>query len=1191
MSFQNKTMILRTVAFLSSAFVLTLLGFPAEAVAESVLVKRGQEGWHYWGEGERPPEAWNTEGFDDSTWHTGTAPLGCGVGGLATTISYGEDGKNKPVVAFFRLPFNVDDPNAQKVWLGELRCDDGAAVYLNGQEIYRYNMPQGDLAEATFAAGELSDNRESTYHAFYLDGGRLKTGENVLAVSVHESDTGSGGLLMDFALAGADGASVPEEKPLDSDGVFDDVAISLYIDRWARHLQKQDHAPNPTRMVSGLSRILDREVSLIEPSDTPLSTEEIYERCAAGVLIISSVTEGSESPPSHASGFVISEDGLALTNFHVMGPVGQRDFVATTLSGRVVRVKEVIAASQANDVALIQLEGDGFQPLPIAKSARVGSDLVIISHPGDSNGPTNEFFTLTKGHLARHRSFMGQPWMMVTTPYAGGSSGAPILDRFGCVAGMVSRSRPFVSRMVPVHEKDGALKMGTGERFDGLFLSMAHQMTLGIAVPCRSMRAFLTPLPLGEAQSVEAPNSGLNWQLYEGSWGALPDFSNLEPKSTGTCDAPAVDAHGGRTDDYALVFTGFVDLPTEGIWQFRVTSDDGSRLFIDDELVVDNDGIHPPVARSCVRRLAAGLHAIRVEFFERGNGEVLRLEFSGPGQTWTEIPASAFRRPAAADEVAESRLAEILAGGTPETVDELRALQGHVQRLAKRVLPATVSLSSSSGVLVRRDDRIYALGTAHTTRSAGRKMLIRTTDERNLQGVTLGADHGSDVGLVQVDTEGEHPAVEIGASADLKRGQWVLMLGHPSGRKPGRTAPVRLGRVLGVAKSGYIVTDCTMQGGDSGGPLFDMNGRVVGINSACTPNLAANLHGPIDALVKQWAELQEGKATQATRSKVNPLGVVLAKSLSQGDAMRKPWTSIVARANPSVVRVLVGDEERALGTAVATDLVVTKYSELAVDDDNAKRTCRQGTDSWPYSIVGYDRPADLALLRIVGGRLEPIVWRDTTLGAGSFLASPGGDDEPFGIGVLSAAPYQHTQPHILLGVWFKNWFEGPAELQHAIENGSAHAAGLRDGDVVVQFGPERIDNGQQLLGLLSQRRLGDKVDVSVKRDDAELTFEVTLGSNFEFMRSPQEVVWGPLSEVRRGFATILQHDTVLKPEHCGGPLIDLSGRAIGLNIARAGRVETLALPAGEVQRLVTRLLTASQQAKPAGKTAEESSSL
>ena len=92
-----------------------------------------------------------------------------------------------------------------------------------------------------------------------------------------------------------------------------------------------------------------------------------------------------------------------------------------------------------------------------------------------------------------------------------------------------------------------------------------------------------------------------------------------------------------------------------------------------------------------------------------------------------------------------------------------------------------------------------------------------------------------------------------------------------------------------------------------------------------------------------------------------------------------------------------------------------------------------------------------------------------------------------------------------------------------------------------------------------------------------MNVEVKLGTNSSPMRSDQESVWGELSEVRSGFQRVLQHDTVLKPEDCGGPVIDLSGDVVGVNVARAGRIETLALPAKQVQAIVARLVSAADK--------------
>jgi serine protease Do len=91
-------------------------------------------------------------------------------------------------------------------------------------------------------------------------------------------------------------------------------------------------------------------------------------------------------------------------------------------------------------------------------------------------------------------------------------------------------------------------------------------------------------------------------------------------------------------------------------------------------------------------------------------------------------------------------------------------------------------------------------------------------------------------------------------SADLKPGQWCIATGHPGGYKTGRTPPVRLGRVLN-ATDRLIQTDCTLVGGDSGGPLFDLQGRVIGIHSRIGGPITANIHVPVDTYRDTWDRL------------------------------------------------------------------------------------------------------------------------------------------------------------------------------------------------------------------------------------------------------------------------------------------------------------------------------------------------
>ncbi|MFK7743053.1 MAG: PDZ domain-containing protein [Planctomycetota bacterium] len=299
-------------------------------------------------------------------------------------------------------------------------------------------------------------------------------------------------------------------------------------------------------------------------------------------------------------------------------------------------------------------------------------------------------------------------------------------------------------------------------------------------------------------------------------------------------------------------------------------------------------------------------------------------------------------------------------------------------------------------------------------------------------------------------------------------------------------------------------------------------------------------------------------------------------SLSQGDAVRRAWSAVVAPLQRTVVTVDVDESSRALGTAVANNLVVTKYSELQLEDreadDPATLRCLVGEKPHGCQLIGFDRPSDLALLRLVDAVLEPAQWRDQAPSVGSFLATPDGTDIPCGIGVLSAAAYTHTRARAFLGIRFAGSGRGQAEIDEALENGAARAAGLRDGDVVISFDKTEIKAAQDLREQIGKKQPGDRVPVQVRRGDKTRKFEVVLGTDNNPRRSNQEGIWGELSRVRSGFQKVLQHDTTLEPEDMGGPVIDLDGRVLGVNIARAGRVETLALPAKTVRAVVKKLL-------------------
>jgi serine protease Do len=196
----------------------------------------------------------------------------------------------------------------------------------------------------------------------------------------------------------------------------------------------------------------------------------------------------------------------------------------------------------------------------------------------------------------------------------------------------------------------------------------------------------------------------------------------------------------------------------------------------------------------------------------------------------------------------------------PETLDDARAIQQRVKEVLKKVTPSVVGVqvgaAQGSGVIIR--DK-YVLTAGHVSGKPGRDCTLILPDGKSIKGKTLGQNVGMDSGLIEITEEGKWPSVETGDSAKMQKGQWVLALGHPGGYRTGRAPVVRLGRVLIVGNS-TLRTDCTLVGGDSGGPLFDMDGKVVGIHSSIGNQINWNNHVPVNTFVETWERLAKAES-------------------------------------------------------------------------------------------------------------------------------------------------------------------------------------------------------------------------------------------------------------------------------------------------------------------------------------------
>ena len=155
-------------------------------------------------------------------------------------------------------------------------------------------------------------------------------------------------------------------------------------------------------------------------------------------------------------------------------------------------------------------------------------------------------------------------------------------------------------------------------------------------------KSFEKVTPAG-AVDIASASPGLNYAVYQGEWSKLPDFDSLRSVASGVCHNIDISSKKG-TEKYGFVFDGFVKVPADGVYTFFLSSDDGSKLFIDGNELVDNDGLHGSNEKNAEIPLAKGYHPIKILFFQDTGGDDLQVQWKGPGFEKQLIPAAVLFR-------------------------------------------------------------------------------------------------------------------------------------------------------------------------------------------------------------------------------------------------------------------------------------------------------------------------------------------------------------------------------------------------------------------------------------------------------------------------------------------------------------------------------------------------------------------
>jgi serine protease Do len=293
--------------------------------------------------------------------------------------------------------------------------------------------------------------------------------------------------------------------------------------------------------------------------------------------------------------------------------------------------------------------------------------------------------------------------------------------------------------------------------------------------------------------------------------------------------------------------------------------------------------------------------------------------------------------------------------------------------------------------------------------------------------------------------------------------------------------------------------------------------------------------------------------------------------LTDGPQVRAAFRDVIREAAEATVCIHCDGKHSAVGGVIRSDgWIVTKATPLCgkltvVLADGRKMEATTVAESGQY---------DLALLKVDAKNLPTLDLSSSEVPeVGSWLATVGRSRDPLAVGIVSVPPREIPPQAGILGVQLDE--ELPLVVR-VFPDSAAEDAGVEAQDRILQVNGRSTPSRERLKEIVGSFNPGDDVELVVDRDGKSLKLKATLGGSFPGLMGRNEfqnTLGGKLSVRRFGFPTAFQHDSVLRPTDCGGPVVDIDGRVVGFNIARAGRTESYALPNAAVQEVVEKLMT------------------
>ncbi|MFK7765805.1 MAG: PDZ domain-containing protein [Mariniblastus sp.] len=298
------------------------------------------------------------------------------------------------------------------------------------------------------------------------------------------------------------------------------------------------------------------------------------------------------------------------------------------------------------------------------------------------------------------------------------------------------------------------------------------------------------------------------------------------------------------------------------------------------------------------------------------------------------------------------------------------------------------------------------------------------------------------------------------------------------------------------------------------------------------------------------------------------------------------FDDVVDPIKDSTVRVMNKKGQIALGTVISKDgLILTKASQLS-----GEVTCKlPNGDKEKAKVIGIHPETDLALLKIEAEDLTPVKWNEEAPVTGRWVASPKAEKGKTAVGVVSVDARKIPPSRPFIGITMENLMEtGPdgkptsshrgIRITSIVAKSPADKADLWVNDMILTIDEVPAKDILSLQKALGQYDVFDRVTITVMRGSKKMKIKLTLASRDQSspdnMRTNMQNNMGSTpSSRRKNFPMCFQHDSMLTATTCGGPIADLSGKVVGVNIARGGRVSSLSLPADVVLPVIAELKT------------------